>query len=365
MKYFACSTCQKQVFFSHSQCKHCHTRLGYIASDQSMACFQPVTEQRWLLLSKQQPSIDYKPCYNYQNYQICNWMLAADSEEIYCEACQLSHIIPDLNQPEHILYWERLEHAKQRFLYLMQQLQLMPRAKVDDHDRYGLRFNFLMPMNKQSVMTGHANGIITLNASEADVIYRETTRVKMGENYRTVLGHFRHESGHYYLDLMQYFHPELMSEFRQLFGDERQDYAAALKRHYEFGAPDNWQEHFVSSYASTHPWEDWAESWAHYLHMMDTLETAFYAGLCVHSQHADLANLHMTDNPIGSENFETVLHQWTTVTFNLNALNRSMGLEDAYPFILSAPVLEKLRFIHRQVLAHAFHPSTHTAVDAS
>lgn len=354
MKYFECIQCQSQIFFANSHCVKCQALLGYVALEKDMGTFQKESEQIWLALNDRYPIKRYKPCFNHTHFNICNWMLAADSAEIYCESCQLTHIIPDLTEADNIIYWSRLEAAKRRFLYLMQRLNIMPKPKRHDQDHLGLRFNFLMPLNGHMVMTGHDNGLITLNASEADVIYRETTRIKMGENYRTLLGHFRHESGHYYFNLMQNFFPEIIHEFRELFGDERQNYADALKRHYNDGPPSHWQEHFVSSYASTHPWEDWAESWAHYLHMMDTLETAYHAGLIVKTDKHDLKNMEFIEDPIGASDFEKVLQNWMTVTFNLNALNRSMGLEDAYPFTLSDRVLNKFRFIHKHVLNIAF-----------
>jgi hypothetical protein len=354
MKYFVCAQCQNQIFFANSHCLQCHAPLGYVASEKEMGTFLRSENNVWTSLNPDYQHRNYKPCYNYTHHQVCNWMLPPDSDEIYCESCQLTDVIPDLSQAEHVLYWGRIEHAKRRFLYLMQQLHIMPRAKKSDDDRYGLRFAFLMPMDGKPVMTGHAEGLITLNVSEADVIYRETTRIKMGENYRTLLGHFRHESGHYYFDLMQSMYPEILPEFRRLFGDERQDYQLALQRHYEEGPPLNWQENFVSSYASTHPWEDWAETWAHYLHMMDTLETAYYAGLMVKTNQQGLNNMVIFENPIGAQDFENILQNWMTITFNLNALNRSMGLEDAYPFTLSDTVLNKFRFIHKHVLNIAF-----------
>jgi len=354
MKYFACAGCGNQVFFANSHCVNCQTVLGYIASEKDMGSFTKHSNNLWIALNPNFEAKRFKPCYNYQHHMVCNWMIPIESDEIYCESCLLTHTIPSLDNPDHIVYWARLEHAKRRFLYLMQRLNIMPRPKKSDDDRFGLRFNFLMPQNDFPVMTGHACGVITLNASEADVIYRETTRIKMGENYRTLLGHFRHESGHYYFDLIQHLHPILINEFRELFGDERQNYAEALTKHYEDGPPDNWSDHYVSSYASTHPWEDWAETWAHYLHMMDTLETAYYAGLEVRTNKNGLKNLELIENPIGALDFDQLLQHWMTLTFNLNALNRSMGLEDAYPFTLSDAVLEKLSFIHKHVLQKLF-----------
>lgn len=357
MKYFICSQCQNQVFFANSHCVKCQALLGYVAAEKDMGTFQKQTDTLWLALNNHYANKLFKPCFNYQNHQVCNWMLAADNPQIYCESCQLTHSIPSLDNPDHLIYWARIEHAKRRFLYLMQRLNIMPRPKKDQHDHYGLRFDFLMPSPNQPVLTGHANGVITLNVSEADVVYRETTRIKMGENYRTLLGHFRHESGHYYFDLLVATFPDMLPEFRALFGDEREDYAQALRHHYDAGPPSDWQAHFVSSYASTHPWEDWAESWAHYLHMMDTLETAYHAGLVVNTDKRDLKSMQFIENPIGAQDFENVLQNWMTITFNLNALNRSMGLEDAYPFTLSDAVLNKFRFIHKYVLSIGFRPA--------
>jgi hypothetical protein len=89
-----------------------------------------------------------------------------------------------------------------------------------------------------------------------------------------LLGHFRHEVGHYFWDRLVATDPHQLEEFRVLFGDDRQDYGEALKRHYDEGAPANWQDTYISMYATMHPWEDFAETWAHYLHIVDTLETA-------------------------------------------------------------------------------------------
>lgn len=328
--------------------------VGYIASEKDMGTFVKQSQNEWTSLNKKYKNQIFKKCFNYENYAVCNWMLPVNSDHIYCESCQLTQVIPSLDVPQHIEYWRRLEEAKRRFLYLMQRLNIMPLPKRDTQDRLGLNFEFLMPMNGQPVLTGHGNGVITLNASEADVVYRETTRVNMGENYRTLLGHFRHESGHYYFDVMQQLHPELLNEFRHYFGDERADYGQALHQHYEQGAPKDWQTQFISTYATAHPWEDWAETWAHYLHMMDTLETAFFAGLRVDGNGTTLASMHFQECPIGAQDFEHVLANWDTLTFNLNALNRSMGLEDAYPFVLTEQVKDKLRFIHKHVIDVAF-----------
>ncbi len=361
MKYFACAYCKNQIFFEQTFCSHCQHALGYSCAKKDMLTFK-IEGQVWRSLPLNSDLDTFKPCFNYEHYQSCNWVIPTDRPHLYCESCRLTHTIPDLSVPDHLIYWRRIEKAKRRFLYLAQQLNMMPYPKRTEDDHLGLRFHFLMPNANQAVLTGHAQGHITLNASEADVVYRETTRIKMGENYRTLLGHFRHESGHYYFDVMYALHPELIDEFRYYFGDERQDYHAALKRHYEHGSPENWAENFVSSYASTHPWEDWAETWSHYLHMMDTLETAYYAGLVVRINRHSFNHLELTENPIGAQDFEQLLQHWKILTFNLNALNRSMGLDDAYPFTLSPAVLDKLRFIHHKLLTTTLNPTEQTSL---
>ena len=49
--------------------------------------------------------------------------------------------------------------------------------------------------------------------------------------------------------------------------------------------------------------------------------------------------------------FDALTTGWNAVTLALNSLNRSMGMKDAYPFVLTAPVLDKLRFVHKLVQA--------------
>src|SRR6202011_5238904 len=51
-----------------------------------------------------------------------------------------------------------------------------------------------------------------------------------------------------------------------------------------------WRPH-VTPYASAHPWEDFAETWAHYFHMVDTLETATAFGLRLRPEIATQAGL--------------------------------------------------------------------------
>jgi hypothetical protein len=176
-------------------------------------------------------------------------------------------------------------------------------------------------------------------------------RRQMGEPYRTLLGHFRHEIAHYYWDRLVLNAPGIEA-FRQLFGDEREDYGAALQRHYANGPPPDWQERFVSSYASTHPWEDWAETWAHYFHMVDTLETASAFGMRVRPRVTKGADLSAAiDFDPHSAALDRIVDSWLPLTFAVNSINRSMGIADLYPFVLAPPVIVKLSFIHDRIHA--------------
>jgi hypothetical protein len=217
--------------------------------------------------------------------------------------------------------------------------------------RQGLEFRFLadsvtVNSDRSRVLTGHDNGVITINVAEADDVYREAQRLRQHEPYRTLLGHFRHETGHYYWDQL-IANSDRLEEFRTLFGDERQDYQMALTKHYEQGAPANWEDGFISAYATTHPWEDWAESWAHVMHMVDALETAQAVGLSVNPERRDEPALALPGKPplARIEDFDSLVTDWTALTYVLNNLTRGLGLADAYPFVLSTPVIDKLRFV--------------------
>lgn len=350
MKTFYCYHCGHQVFFENTRCENCGALLGYLADEQDIGTFFPVQgNEFWSSQNPRHTGLLFKPCANYSYENVCNWMINAQSEHIYCASCQLTKIIPDLTQGSNKLYWSRLEAAKRRFLYLLKQLNIFPYPKKNNDDTDGLAFEFLNSFEGEHILTGHDHGLITINVAEADPSYREWTRESMYEPYRTLLGHFRHESGHYYFDrLIEGTH--WVNEFRQLFGDESVDYHDALNHHYLHGAQKDWQDHYVSSYASVHPWEDWAETWAHYLHMMETLDTAYHSGLNIQPYNRFEPALQFDGPPVGTFDFDQTLANWFALTYALNALNRSMGLSDAYPFALSHSVLNKLRFIHRVIL---------------
>jgi hypothetical protein len=279
---------------------------------------------------------------------------AENKKEAFCVSCRLAVVIPDQSIPQNVVLWALTEAAKRRLIYSCLRLKL-PLANRTDDPEHGLGFRFLADVTKpdgsvEHVLTEHDNGLITLNIAEADDGVREKTRLGMKEPYRTLLGHFRHESGHYYWDRLV-LNSRFLEPCRALFGDERQDYEEALKKYYNSGPPANWQENYISTYATMHPWEDWAESWAHFLHIQDTLEVAADFGLV--GKRIRIEPKESTDKnkpAIKASPFDQVLQTWAELTVALNSINRSMGLRDLYPFVLSDTVVRKLHFIS-QVIA--------------
>lgn len=340
MKLFHCSNCEQLVYFENTQCVNCGSMLAYLPDTMEMGALVPAADGNW---TEAKTSAPYRQCANYSQENVCNWALPAADPETYCLSCRLNRVIPDLTVPGQREAWARVELAKRRLVYTLLSLGLPVVPKTVDAEA-GLAFEFLAddPATGSAVLTGHDEGVIVLNVAEADDAEREKRRLALGEPYRTLVGHFRHEIGHYYWDRLIKDRPRLAA-FRELFGDESVSYEEALKIHYAQGAPAGWQEQFISSYATMHPWEDWAETWAHYLHMADTLDTASACGLSLRPQRADEPALEAAD---GHPTFDAMIADWFPLTHVLNNLNRGLGLSDGYPFVLSAPAIEKLRFVH-------------------
>src|SRR4029077_5025005 len=279
---------------------------------------------------------------------VCNWLIPADSPDTLCIACRHNRTIPDLSLPENLPNWRKIEFPKHRLFYTLLKLRLPLATKPEDPD--GLAFDFLaVPLDpaaaQEAVITGHAHGLITLSLAEADDVERERQRSQMHEPYRTLLGHFRHEIAHYYWGRLVANSPSL-PEFRRIFGDERKDYSAALQQHYAAGPSADWPEHFVTAYASSHPWEDFAETWAHYFHMIDTLETAGAFGIHLRPNVAKSSDLTTTiDFDPHQASLERIIDAWLPLTFAANSINRRMGQADLYPFLVPPPVIWKLTFI--------------------
>ncbi len=348
MQTFHCNHCQNLVFFENTTCVQCGHFLAFLPDRHAMSSLRSKGGNLWLTETSEQT---YRLCKNYETEKVCNWAVPEGDPNPYCASCRLTRVIPDLKQAGHREAWQKLEAAKRRLIYGLHHLHLMPVPKTAD-TKNGLAFEFLADhaqdgQAKTVVLTGHNDGCIVINIAEADDSEREKRRLQMYEPYRTLLGHFRHEVGHYYWDRLIKDSPHL-DGYRSLFGDERNNYDQALQTYYKNGAPKDWQLNFISAYATAHPWEDWAESWAHYFHMTDALETAEGCGLFLRPQRPDEPALKPT--PVRADGdvrtFKAMVDAWFPLTYVLNNLNRGMGLADGYPFLLSEPVLAKLSFIH-------------------
>lgn len=279
----------------------------------------------------------------------CNWIAPNTDPHGLCRSCLHTTEIPNISDDTKRQYWSRLERAKRRLFYAILKFQLPLATEFDDSVgslRFELLGDHIGPDGiKKRIMTGHDDGLITINIAEADDAIREKNRVAMGEPYRTLIGHFRHEVGHYYWDQLVDT-DGMIDSFRALFGDERQDYADSLATYYANGPADDWRQSFVSTYATAHPWEDFAETWAHYFHMVGGLETAFAYGLNPQPLEPDAPHLVQLADPYHVTDFDTLTSHWVPVTVAMNAMNRSIGNRDFYPFVLSTRIKEKLKFIH-------------------
>jgi hypothetical protein len=352
VKIFTCGSCAQTLYFHNVSCTRCGHLLGFIPEALVLAAFEPAGEGLWRPLGVRGVSGSYRTCINYAEQAACNWMVAAADGNPLCRGCRLNRTIPDLSVPGVAPLWQRLQLERNRLIYSVLRLGLPLVSKAEAPEE-GLAFDFLsssIPTFREGdrVVIGHDRGVITLDVAEADDAVREQVRMDMAEPYRTLLGHFRHESGHYYWDRLVR-EGAWLDAVRECFGDDREDYGESLARHYEAGPPDDWQTEFVSGYASSHPWEDWAETWAHYLHIVDTLETAWQFGLSLQPRVRESDNLAVEAafDPYTCHDFSLLVEHWLPVMAALNTLNHSMGQCDAYPFVLTPRVIEKLTLVHR------------------
>ncbi len=351
MKLYSCAKCQNLLYFENTVCLNCQSAVGFEANTLSMITLAPGKDNTFTDITNQKNIWRY--CDN-AAHAVCNWLIPAAQTTGFCIACELNRTIPALDNPENVDLWRRLEIAKHRLVYSLLRFRLPVEGKVADEET-GIAFDFMADSDPEHrVMTGHDNGVITLNIGEADEKLRVKHKLDLGEKYRTLLGHFRHEIGHYYWDVFFKNDNAGVENFRKIFGDETIDYGKALELYYENGAPANWNDNFISPYSTAHAWEDWAETWAHFLHLMDTLETAYSFGIAVNPRKANdelQMQANISRDPYSIKNFDEIIKMWLPLTFAVNSLNRSMGHQDFYPFIISAAVIEKLRFIHGQVKA--------------
>jgi hypothetical protein len=353
MVTFYCDGCGALVFFESVTCVSCGRALGFLPDVMAMTALEPAGDA-WKSLADGSQGKLYRPCANGVDYGVCNWYVPVEETEGLCAACRLNEMIPDTSVPDNRERWHRAEIAKRRLVYTLRRLDLPTEGDGDAAGaRPPLRVRFLADVPGEApVMTGHANGVITLNLAEADDAERERRRVQLFEPQRTLVGHFRHESGHYYWSVLIADSP-WHERVRALFGDERADYAAALSAYYANGPSATWPDECVTAYASAHPWEDWAETWAHLLHMTDSLETAASFGLSVRHRHPSARTMSAEPGKAvaAGATFDTVLDNWFPLTNALNSLNRGLGLPDLYPYVLSPKAIEKLRLVHEVITA--------------
>jgi hypothetical protein len=346
MKIFRCQSCSQLLHFNNHACERCGHRLGYIAEEGVLSAVQ-ADGDGWTALAV--PGTRYRFCDN-AGYQACNWLVPEAADGGLCLACRHNRTIPDLSVAENLSRWQACEAAKHHLFYSLLRLQLNPATRLEQ-PQTGLAFDFLAELpggGQAKVLTGHEDGVITLNLAEADDVQRERLRVAMGEPYRTLLGHMRHEIGHYYWDRLVQPDADRLAAFRACFGDERQDYAQALQKHYAHAAGAAVPPDFVSLYATSHPWEDFAETWAHYLHIIDTVEMARAYRLHVDLplEQGDAPPPEIDFDPHGPGDLARVIEAWLPVTLAVNSLNRCMGQPDLYPFVLSPAVVAKLGYVH-------------------
>jgi hypothetical protein len=333
MRDFICPNCGQHLAFENSVCLNCGRALGFSLDDMALLVIASGEE------SDHGGAVDaekYQLCANLHLAE-CNWLVEKSPVARLCASCLLTRTRPNDDGAKALATFAAAEKAKRRLIVELVELKL-PIISRDEDPQYGLAFD-LLSSEQEKVFTGHHNGVITLDLAEGDDVHREQLRVAMDEPYRTLLGHFRHEIGHYYFYRLVDPSAPYIQRFRELFGDPTTDYQAALDRHYHDGTPPGWEDNYVSSYATMHPAEDWAETFAHYLHIRDTLDTAAAFGFAQAAATFERPLL-------GPSGFDAMIDMWLPLAWALNMINRSMGKEDLYPFVLPPAVLHKMRFIH-------------------
>ena len=360
MNTYQC-TCGGRLFFNNTICIGCGHEVGWCEACSSVVPLEKLDDGTYRC-GNPKCGLAVVKCHNYAVEAVCNRVFAsraADSvtpvassaarrsfsppalpnplevsESELCKACRLNDVIPDLTVEGNRERWAKLETAKRRLLFQLDELGLRYAAE-DVGDEKPLQFDFKANTPEAAVLTGHADGLITINVSEADSVERERVRKQMHEPHRSLLGHMRHEVGHYYW--MTLVEGKREDECMAVFGDHRElPYADALKLYYENGPAADWQSQYVRAYATAHPWEDFAETWGFYLDMLEVLST----------MHHHLHALAPDPRALPAEAL-TVIYQQLGVFFN--EVNRTMGLKDLVPEIISPEIVKKLAFLDRLV----------------
>lgn len=331
MKAFRCRTCDNALYFENSVCVSCGTALGFSRGERAIV---PVDDQgRYVDAS----GLVWHVCANL-NLSGCTWLAPLEGGQ--CFSCDLTRTRPNDADALGLANYPVAEQAKRHLVVELDTLgfPVVGKDGPDGDTVNGLAFDLLSSVD-ENVVIGHEDGVITIDLAESDTAYREKIRARLDEPYRTMLGHFRHEVGHYYQwqlvgDDDGDTDGEVLARCRELFGDETRDYQAEIDRHYAEGPPEGWEASYISTYATMHPFEDFAETWAHHLHICDTIETASEHGLAPIAPVTAFSRFH-----------DVVSGVWIPLSTALNQINRSMGKEDLYPFVIPTPVLDKLDFV--------------------
>ena len=328
MQRFSCQSGQS-LFFDSGQCIHCRACVRFDPNTLQMIQVSGTGD----VLSDSVGNRFYA-CQNQIEYGNCNWLRPASEGPGLCIACQHNRTIPNLDYPDNLVRWSKLEQAKKRLIYTFRSLGLAL-------DPAELKFDFLEDgrtnpdaFGEEVHHTGYANSVITINIAEADDVVREAERRAVNEQYRTILGHLRHESGHYFFHKIP---ATLVPQVSALYGDTNANYKTSLEQYYANGPSEDWRDSYISAYASAHPLEDWAECWGHYLHMVDVLETA--------------VSHELLPTTLKTASFSEKISAWRQLSVTLNELNRSIGLDDAYPFLLGEVVTQKLELVAEVIAA--------------
>ncbi len=342
MQRFTCS-CGNVIFFGNYTCLKCGGAVGYDPASGGMVRIEPGDR--------------LKRCDNGIKYKVCNWLLPADNSGGLCVACDMNRTIPDPGTGQNLMLWGRMELAKRQLLCTLMRMGIALTSQKANPAQ-GLAFDIVSALSNPNVTMGHLNGVITVNLEEADDTYRQINRQQLGESSRTLLGHFRHESAHFmwqrYLSDLAWDDP-LRLAFRETFGDEWLDYAEALKKHYKQGPAVGWEQSCITAYAASHPWEDWAETWAHYLQIVDGLETCESFGIQVKNIALPLVMLPgaagtlpaaLPQSGQSDRDFLAWLQRWMCLSTVLNEIAGSLGEHPLYPFVIPVRVAQKLRLAH-------------------
>ncbi len=348
MRLFRCDNCGNPVYFENRSCINCGCRLGFAPEAIGLfAVTRDATQtDKWRRVDQQQ--FLYRFCPN-AKYDICNWLVRDDCGEDYCQACRYNGLVPDPKTTDGLRRWREISDAQRHLFYSFLRWDL-PRPGRKEDPLGGLLFDLkddeILPDGScKPVLIGHDEGHIVIRTAEADAPTREQQRTDMNEPYRTLFGHFRHETGHFIWNKLVRDAGKIEG-FRAVFGDESVDYGQALEKHYREGPGRGWGSRYISYYATTHPWEDFAECFAHVLHIVDSLETAHMFGIALAPIGKDAMTAHANFDPYSVLDFARIADVWIPLSMALNSIHHSMGERDLYPFILTPAITAKLGYVH-------------------